>query len=97
VTLLLLKVSDAIRPMSRIARAIEKGETNGFMKIIVDAETKKIIGGAILGTDGDEAIHGILDTMYAGVPYSTLERSVGIHPTISELIPTTLGELKPGR
>jgi pyruvate/2-oxoglutarate dehydrogenase complex dihydrolipoamide dehydrogenase (E3) component len=84
------------RPMSRVSRAIEKGETDGFMKIVVDAETKKILGGAILGTGGDEAIHGVLDTMYAGVPYTTLQRSVGIHPTVSELIPTVLGELRPG-
>ncbi|HWL85282.1 MAG TPA: FAD-containing oxidoreductase [Polyangiaceae bacterium] len=84
------------RPMSRVGRAIEKGETAGFMKVIVDAETKKILGGTILGTEGDEAIHGILDMMYAGVPYTTLQRSVAIHPTVSELIPTMLGELKPG-
>ena len=84
------------RPMSRVSRAVEKGETLGFMKIVVDAETKRIVGGTILGTDGDEAIHGILDTMYAGVPYTTLQRSVGIHPTVSELIPTMLGELRVG-
>jgi pyruvate/2-oxoglutarate dehydrogenase complex dihydrolipoamide dehydrogenase (E3) component len=84
------------RPMSRVSRAIEKGETDGFMKIVVDAETKKILGGTIFGTGGDEAIHGLLDTMYAGVPYTTLQRSVGIHPTVSELIPTVLGELRPG-
>ncbi len=82
-------------PMSRVGRAIEKGETQGFMKILVDAETQKIIGAAILGTDGDEAIHGILDVMNAGLPASALRRSVPIHPTISELIPTALGELAP--
>jgi pyruvate/2-oxoglutarate dehydrogenase complex dihydrolipoamide dehydrogenase (E3) component len=81
------------RPMSRVARAIEKGETQGFMKVVVDAETKKILGGTVFGPGGDEAIHGILDTMYAGVPYTTLQHSVGIHPTVSELIPTVLGEL----
>ena len=85
------------RPMSRVGRAVEKGETQGFMKILVDAESERIAGAAILGTGGDEAIHGILDTMYAGVPYTTLRRSVGIHPTVSELIPTVLGELTPLR
>jgi pyruvate/2-oxoglutarate dehydrogenase complex dihydrolipoamide dehydrogenase (E3) component len=83
------------RPMTRVSRAIEKGETQGFMKVVVDAETRKILGAAILGTDGDEAIHGILDAMYAGAPASMLQRSVPIHPTVSELIPTMLGELKP--
>jgi pyruvate/2-oxoglutarate dehydrogenase complex dihydrolipoamide dehydrogenase (E3) component len=82
-------------PMSRVGRAVEKGETQGFMKILVDAETQKILGAAILGTDGDEAIHGILDVMTAGLPASVLRRSVPIHPTISELIPTALGELAP--
>ena len=81
------------RPMSRVGRAVERGETQGFMKVIVDAETKKILGGAILGVEGDEAIHGILDMMYAGVPFTTMQRTVAIHPTVSELIPTMLGEL----
>jgi pyruvate/2-oxoglutarate dehydrogenase complex dihydrolipoamide dehydrogenase (E3) component len=81
--------------MSRVGRAIEKGETLGFMKIVVDAETRKILGAAILGTSGDEAIHGIIDTMNAGVPYPVLQRAVPIHPTVSELIPTLLGELQP--
>jgi len=85
------------RPMSRVGRAIEKGETQGFMKIIVDAETRKILGAAILGTGGDEAIHGILDTMNAGVPYTALQRAVPIHPTVCELIPTMLGEMRPVR
>jgi pyruvate/2-oxoglutarate dehydrogenase complex dihydrolipoamide dehydrogenase (E3) component len=83
------------RPMTRVGRAIEKDETQGFMKIIVDAETKKILGAAILGTGGDEAIHGILDMMNAGVAYDVLQWAVPIHPTVSELIPTVLGELKP--
>lgn len=83
------------RPMTRVGRAVEKGETQGFMKIVVDAETKKILGAAILGIEGDEAIHGILDTMYAGGTATTLVRSVGIHPTVSELIPTMTGELAP--
>jgi pyruvate/2-oxoglutarate dehydrogenase complex dihydrolipoamide dehydrogenase (E3) component len=85
------------RPMSRVGRAIEKGETQGFMKITVDAETHEILGAAILGTGGDEAIHGILDIMNAGVPYTALQRAVPIHPTVSELIPTMLGEMRPVR
>ena len=85
------------RPMSRVGRAIEKGETQGFMKVIVDAETQRILGAAILGTGGDEAIHGILDIMNAGVPYTELRRAVPIHPTVSELIPTMLGEMRPVR
>ena len=84
------------RPMTRVARAIEKGDTRGFMKIVVDAETRKILGAAILGTGGDEAIHGILDVMNAGLPYDVLQRAVPIHPTVSELIPTMLGEVEPG-
>jgi pyruvate/2-oxoglutarate dehydrogenase complex dihydrolipoamide dehydrogenase (E3) component len=82
------------RPMTRVARAIEKGDTRGFMKVVVDAETRKILGAAILGTGGDEAIHGILDVMNAGLPYDVLQRAMGIHPTVSELIPTMLGEMK---
>jgi pyruvate/2-oxoglutarate dehydrogenase complex dihydrolipoamide dehydrogenase (E3) component len=81
------------RPMTRVARAIEKGDTRGLMKVVVDAETRKILGAAILGTGGDEAIHGILDTMNAGLPYDVLQRAMGIHPTVSELIPTMLGEM----
>jgi pyruvate/2-oxoglutarate dehydrogenase complex dihydrolipoamide dehydrogenase (E3) component len=84
-----------IRPMTRIGRAIEKGETKGFMKILVDAESKNILGAAVLGVGGDEAIHCILDVMYAGAPFTTLQRAVHIHPTVSELIPTMLGDLKP--
>jgi pyruvate/2-oxoglutarate dehydrogenase complex dihydrolipoamide dehydrogenase (E3) component len=85
------------RPMTRVGRAVEKGETEGFMKIVVDAETKKILGAAILGTGGDEAIHGILDIINAGVSYDRLQRAVPIHPTVSELIPTVLGEMQPSR
>ncbi|MGP1679651.1 MAG: FAD-containing oxidoreductase [Burkholderiales bacterium] len=84
-----------MRPMTRVGRAIEKGETQGFMKIAVDAETKQILGAAILGVGGDEAIHCILDMMYAKAPYTVLQRAVNIHPTVAELIPTILGELKP--
>jgi pyruvate/2-oxoglutarate dehydrogenase complex dihydrolipoamide dehydrogenase (E3) component len=83
------------RPMSRIARAIEKDETQGFMKILIDAETHQILGAAILGVGGDEIIHSILDAMYAKAPYTVIQRAVHIHPTVSELIPTMLGELLP--
>jgi pyruvate/2-oxoglutarate dehydrogenase complex dihydrolipoamide dehydrogenase (E3) component len=83
------------RPMTRVGRAIEKGETNGLMKIVVDAETQAILGAAILGVGGDEAVHGVLDTMSAKAPYTTLMRTMHIHPTVSELIPTILGELNP--
>lgn len=82
-------------PMSRISRAKEKGETQGFMKILIDAETKLILGAAILGIGGDEVIHSILDVMYAKKPYTLIQRAVHIHPTVSELIPTMLASLKP--
>jgi len=81
--------------MSKISRAKEKGETQGFMKILIDAETKLILGAAILGIGGDEVIHVILDVMYAKKPYTLIQRAVHIHPTVSELIPTMLGSLKP--
>jgi len=83
------------RPMTRVGRAVEKGETLGFMKVVVDAETKQVLGAAILGLNGDEAIHGMVDLMYAKAPYTVIQRAVHIHPTVSELIPTMLGELKP--
>ncbi|HYP13233.1 MAG TPA: FAD-dependent oxidoreductase, partial [Bryobacteraceae bacterium] len=83
------------RPMSKVARAVEKGDSRGFMKIVVDANTRQILGAAILGVGGDEAIHSILDVMYARVPYTVIQRAVHIHPTVSELIPTMLGELQP--
>jgi pyruvate/2-oxoglutarate dehydrogenase complex dihydrolipoamide dehydrogenase (E3) component len=83
------------RSMAHVGRAVEKGETQGFMKVLVDGDSKKILGASILGTGGDEAVQCILTTMYAGAPYTTLRRSVLIHPTVSELIPTVLGELKP--
>ncbi|MDB5633229.1 MAG: mercuric reductase [Tardiphaga sp.] len=82
------------RPMTRVGRAVEKGETAGMMQVVVDAETKKILGAAILGTGGDEAIHGILDVMNIGAEYTALQNAVPIHPTVSELIPTMLGEMK---
>ena len=83
------------RPMSRVARAVEKGETQGFMKVIVDAKSHAILGAAILGVGGDEVIHGMLDGMYAHAPFTTIQRAMHIHPTVSELVPTMLGEMKP--
>ena len=83
------------RPMTRVGRAFEKGETQGFMKIVVDAETKAILGASLLGIECDEVIHSILDVMYAKAPYTVIQRAMHIHPTVTELIPTMLGELKP--
>jgi pyruvate/2-oxoglutarate dehydrogenase complex dihydrolipoamide dehydrogenase (E3) component len=83
------------RPMTRVGRAVEKGESLGFMKILVDADSKEILGAAILGLSGDEAVQSILDMMYAKAPYTTIQRAVHIHPTVSELIPTMIGEMKP--
>jgi pyruvate/2-oxoglutarate dehydrogenase complex dihydrolipoamide dehydrogenase (E3) component len=83
------------RPMTRVGRAREFGDTRGFMKILVDAQSEEILGAAILGLHGDEAVHGLLDVMYAGRPYTTISRSVPIHPTVSELIPTVLQGLRP--
>jgi len=83
------------RPMTRVGRAVEKGETQGFMKVVVDADTEEILGAAILGVGGDEAIHAILDVMSAKAPYTTLSRTMHIHPTVSELIPTMLQEMSP--
>ncbi|WP_287359882.1 FAD-containing oxidoreductase, partial [Mesorhizobium sp.] len=83
------------RPMTRVGRAVEKGETQGFMKILADADTNKILGCSVLGPGGDEAIHCVLDLMYAKAPVSTLARAMHIHPTVSELLPTIAQELKP--
>jgi pyruvate/2-oxoglutarate dehydrogenase complex dihydrolipoamide dehydrogenase (E3) component len=83
------------RTMTRVSRAIEKGETFGYIKILVDAETQHILGGTVFGTGGDEAVHCILTAMYARQPASLLTHSVHIHPTVAELIPTTLEDLKP--
>jgi pyruvate/2-oxoglutarate dehydrogenase complex dihydrolipoamide dehydrogenase (E3) component len=83
------------RPMTRVGRAVEKGETQGFMKVVVDAATNEILGAAIFGVGGDEAIHCILDIMSAKAPYTTLSRTMHIHPTVSELIPTMLQEMTP--
>jgi len=83
------------RPMTRVARAVEKGETRGLMKVVVDARSNQILGASILGVGADEAIHSIIDVMAARLPYTTLQNTVHIHPTVSELIPTVLGELGP--
>lgn len=83
------------RPMTRVGRAREKGETLGFMKVIADAETKEILGASLLGTGCDEAVQSILDVMYSGRPYTTITHAVHIHPTISELIPTVFGDMQP--
>jgi len=82
-------------PMERVSRAVEKGETQGFMKVAVDAETKQILGAAILGTGGDEVIHVLLDAMYAKAPYTTVQRAMHIHPTVAEYLPTVLSKLEP--
>jgi pyruvate/2-oxoglutarate dehydrogenase complex dihydrolipoamide dehydrogenase (E3) component len=89
------RVLMAKRPRTRVGRAVEKGETQGFMKVLVDGDTGEILGAAILGNGGDEAIHCILDLMYARAPYSVMQRAVHIHPTVSESIPTMLGDLQP--
>jgi pyruvate/2-oxoglutarate dehydrogenase complex dihydrolipoamide dehydrogenase (E3) component len=83
------------RMMSRVGRAREFGETQGFMKVLVDADSQEILGGAILGLSGDEAIHCLIDVMYAKQPYTVISRAVHIHPTVTELIPTLLQELQP--
>jgi pyruvate/2-oxoglutarate dehydrogenase complex dihydrolipoamide dehydrogenase (E3) component len=83
------------RQMTRVGRAVEKGESLGFMKIMVDADSKEILGAAILGLSGDEAVQSILDVMYAKAPYTTIQRAVHIHPTVSELIPTMIGDMRP--
>jgi pyruvate/2-oxoglutarate dehydrogenase complex dihydrolipoamide dehydrogenase (E3) component len=88
------KIRIGSRPMTRVARAIEKGEPQGFMKVMVDEQSNQILGAAILGIGGDEAVHCIVDTMSAKAPFETLRDTVHIHPTVSELIPTVLGELK---
>lgn len=82
-------------PMSSVTRAVEKAETQGFIKISVDAETKQILGAAILGSGGDEVIHVLLDVMYAKAPYTTVQHAMHIHPTVSEFLPTVLGKLEP--
>ena len=85
----------ATMPMSRVSRAKERGETQGLMKVLVDAGTKQILGAAILGIGGDEVVHSLLQLMVAGTPYTTMMHTMHIHPTVTELLPTLLGELKP--
>jgi pyruvate/2-oxoglutarate dehydrogenase complex dihydrolipoamide dehydrogenase (E3) component len=85
----------ATRAMANVSRAVEKGETQGFMKVLVDAETKQILGASILGVGGDEVIHSILTLMSAKAPYTVMRRAMFIHPTVSELLPTMLGTLRP--
>jgi pyruvate/2-oxoglutarate dehydrogenase complex dihydrolipoamide dehydrogenase (E3) component len=82
-------------PMTDVARARERGETQGFMKVLVDARSKQILGAAILGVGGDEVVHSLVDAMYGHLPYTVVQHGVRIHPTVSELIPTMLGELAP--
>ena len=81
--------------MTRVGRARERSETLGFMKILIDAKSERILGASILGIGGDEIIHSILDVMYADAPYTVIQRAMHIHPTVTELIPTMLGDLKP--
>jgi pyruvate/2-oxoglutarate dehydrogenase complex dihydrolipoamide dehydrogenase (E3) component len=81
--------------MARVGRAREAGETQGFMKVVVDADSKELLGASLLGLNADEVVHSLLDVMYAKKPYTTIQRAMHIHPTVSELIPTLLGTLKP--
>ena len=89
------KILRAKMPMARVGRAREAGEMQGFMKVLVDADSKELLGAAILGLNGDEIVHSLLDVMYAKKPYTTIQRAVHIHPTVTELVPTLLGLLKP--
>lgn len=89
------KVLKGKMPMTRVGRAREAGETQGFMKVLVDADSGELLGAALLGLNGDEIVHSLLDVMYAKRPYTTIQRAMHIHPTVSELIPTLLGTLKP--
>ena len=90
-----LKALVGKRPMSRVARAVEKGETRGFLKIHVEEGSKRILGAALLGTGADESVHSLLDAMYSRIPYTEFQRHVRIHPTVSELLPTVLENLAP--
>lgn len=83
------------RPMTRVGRAVEKGETQGFMKVVVDAVTDETLGAAVLGVGGDEVVQDILDVMAAKRPYTAISRTMHIHPTVSVLVPTVLLELSP--
>ncbi|WP_428420733.1 FAD-containing oxidoreductase [Methylibium sp.] len=84
-----------VLPMTRVGRARERGETQGFMKVLVDAQTERILGASLLCIEGDEIVHSLLDVMAAGASYRVVQRAVHIHPTVSELIPTLLGQLVP--
>ncbi len=84
-----------VMPMTRVGRARERGETQGFMKVLVDAQTERIVGASLLCIEGDEIVHSLLDVMYSGVSYKVIQRAVHIHPTVTELIPTLLGNLRP--
>jgi pyruvate/2-oxoglutarate dehydrogenase complex dihydrolipoamide dehydrogenase (E3) component len=84
-----------VMPMSRVGRAKERGETQGFMKVLLDAQTERILGASLLCIEGDEIVHSLLDVMAAGASYRVVQRAVHIHPTVSELIPTLLGQLVP--
>jgi pyruvate/2-oxoglutarate dehydrogenase complex dihydrolipoamide dehydrogenase (E3) component len=81
--------------MSRVGRAVERGETHGFLKVMADAETQLILGACLFGIECDEAVHSVLDLMYAKAPYTTMSRAMHIHPTVSELLPTVLQSLQP--
>ena len=89
------KALAATMPMTRVGRARERGETLGFMRVLVDAQTQRILGASLLGIEGDEVVHSLLDAMYAGVPYTVIQHAMHIHPTVAELIPTLLGSLQP--
>ena len=90
-----LKALVGKRPMTRVARAVEKGETTGFLKIYVEASSRRILGASLLGTGADEAVHSLIDAVYAKLPYTEFQRHVRIHPNVSELLPTVLQDLKP--
>ena len=81
--------------MANVGRAKERSETDGFMKVLVDADSKEILGGSILGINGDEVVQALLTAMYAKAPYTAISRGVYIHPTVTELLPTILQGLKP--
>jgi pyruvate/2-oxoglutarate dehydrogenase complex dihydrolipoamide dehydrogenase (E3) component len=85
----------AVRPMEKVGRAVEKGETAGFLKVLVDAESRRILGAAFLGVEADEVVHVVLDVMYAGAPYTVISSAMHIHPTVAELLPTLLQSLRP--
>jgi len=83
------------RPMTRVSRAVEKGETRGFLKVYVEASSKRILGASLLGTSADESVHSLIDAVYAQTPYTEFQRHVRIHPNVSELLPTVLEDLNP--